>query len=189
MDHHIHVVLDDAVAVGGQGVGVRLRVAAGETEEAGAADDRHLAHVVERWVAAHHGERATVVVAFGEDEVHDLEESNFGEVRRGVEALRPTDRPRRRLRPLRQQVVHDADHAEEGPGGHRLDGVDDASGGGVAAPDDVVEEEVQVGDGLLLGPRVQSCGGRGEKKEEIRDEGEKPQQQREGGCSIISHTK
>uniref|UniRef100_A0A8R7Q376 Uncharacterized protein n=1 Tax=Triticum urartu TaxID=4572 RepID=A0A8R7Q376_TRIUA len=89
--HDVDVVLDVGVAgLGVHRVGPGLRVPAGEAEGAGAPDDGHLPDFGEREVAAEHGERAAVVGAGGEHEVHDLQEAHCCLVRPYVDALGPS---------------------------------------------------------------------------------------------------
>ena len=67
----VEVVLNGGVAgLHVEGVGPGLGVAAGPPEDAGAADDGHLADGGEDLVAAHDGDGAAVVPAGLEDEVH-----------------------------------------------------------------------------------------------------------------------
>ena len=73
--HDEYVVLNGGVAgLEVQGVRPGLRVPPSPPKNAGTANDSHLSDLGEHSVATHNGDAAAVVLAGGEDEVHEHEQ-------------------------------------------------------------------------------------------------------------------
>lgn len=110
-------------------------------ENAGAADHRQL--TARGLVPPEEGDRASVELPCGEEEVGNLQSRRDFHVGEGIEPLHAADLGGVELRPLRQLVVGDGDQAEHGWGFVSDGGGGDGERGGARAACDVLDEDVE----------------------------------------------
>lgn len=169
---HINSILKNNITRGKiHRVSTRDGISPREPEGAGAPDHRHLPGGGEQRVPASDADRATVVLARGDEEVHVERNGQVLEVGRGGRALGPGDLGRSDVRIGRDAVVEDHDLAEDRGGGVGDGGVRDPEQRGVGARARVVDVEVELcevfvafGDGF--DPRAAAGGGCGGEEEE-----------------------
>ncbi|KAL9164868.1 hypothetical protein ABFS82_06G133500 [Erythranthe guttata] len=121
-----------------------------KSENAAATDDGHLPHGGEHRVPPQYTESATVELPLSKHIVQHHQKPQVVQIRRGVHPLRSSHNFGAYIRAKSQNVVDNLHKAESGGRGVGDGGFGHSEGGWVAAPDNVVEVEVEVAELLCF---------------------------------------